>query len=40
MSQLTDFRAVEGRVRDRAREIGAPKGYAYGESFDRVVMAR
>ena len=40
LSQLTDFRAVEARVRDRAREIGTPKGYAYGESFDRVVMAR
>ena len=39
-SQLADFQAVEGRVRDRAREIGAPKGFAYGESFDRVVMSR
>jgi LmbE family N-acetylglucosaminyl deacetylase len=40
VSQLRDFRALEQRVRDRAREIGAPQGYAYGESFDRVVMSR
>jgi len=40
VSQLKAFREVERRVRDRAREIGAPKGYVYAESFDRVVMSR
>jgi LmbE family N-acetylglucosaminyl deacetylase len=39
-SQLRDFGAVEQRVRDRAREIGAPRGYAAAEAFDRIVMAR
>jgi LmbE family N-acetylglucosaminyl deacetylase len=39
-SQLSDFRAVEGRVRERAREIGAPQGYAAAEAFDRIVMSR
>ncbi len=32
------FEAVEQRVRERARELGAPKGYAYAETFDHVVM--
>ncbi len=39
-SQVPDFPAVEARVRDRAREVGAPHGYAYAESFDRIVLPR
>jgi LmbE family N-acetylglucosaminyl deacetylase len=37
ISQVGDrFASVEKRV----RELGAPKGYAYAETFDRVVMQR
>jgi LmbE family N-acetylglucosaminyl deacetylase len=36
-SQFTDFAAVEARVRQRAKELGATQGYAYAETFDRVV---
>jgi LmbE family N-acetylglucosaminyl deacetylase len=32
--------AVEQRVRERARELGAPRGYAYAETFDRIAMQR
>jgi LmbE family N-acetylglucosaminyl deacetylase len=39
-SQVPDFPAVEARVRERAREVGAPHGYAYAESFDRIVLPR
>lgn len=39
-SQISDMTGVETRVRDRAAEIGKPKGYAYAESFDRIVMPR
>ena len=39
-SQVPDFPAVEARVRDRAREVGAPHGYAYAASFDRIVLPR
>jgi LmbE family N-acetylglucosaminyl deacetylase len=39
-SQVPDFAAVEARVRERNAEIGAPKGYAYAEAFDRIVMPR
>lgn len=39
-SQIPDFPGVETRVRERSAEIGAPKGYAYGEAFDRIVMPR
>jgi LmbE family N-acetylglucosaminyl deacetylase len=41
ISQVGDrFASVEKRVRERGRELGAPKGYAYAETFDRVVMQR
>ena len=39
-SQIPDFPAVESRVRERSAEIGAPKGYAYAEAFDRILMPR
>jgi LmbE family N-acetylglucosaminyl deacetylase len=39
-SQFKDFSAVEKRVRDRGAEIGKPKGYAYAETFDRIVIER
>jgi hypothetical protein len=32
--------AVEKRVRDRSAELGKPRGYAYAETFDRIVMDR
>lgn len=37
-SQFSDFSAVEARVRQRAKELGAPHGYAYAEAFDRIVL--
>jgi LmbE family N-acetylglucosaminyl deacetylase len=40
VSQVGDFAGVETRIRERAAEIGRPKGYAYAESFDRIVMPR
>ena len=39
-SQFADFAAVEARVRERAGELGKPKGYAYAETFDHVVLFR
>ena len=39
-SQIADFPGVEARVRERSAEIGAPKGYAYAEAFDRLLMPR
>jgi len=39
-SQFADFPAVEKRVRERSAELGKSKGYAYVETFDRVVLAR
>ena len=39
-SQFADFPAVEKRVRERSAELGKPKGHAYAETFDRVVLAR
>jgi LmbE family N-acetylglucosaminyl deacetylase len=39
-SQFADFAGVEKRIRERAAELGKPKGFAYAETFDRVVMAR
>jgi LmbE family N-acetylglucosaminyl deacetylase len=39
-SQIADFPGVEARVRERSAEIGAPKGYAYAEAFDRILMPR
>jgi LmbE family N-acetylglucosaminyl deacetylase len=40
VSQVGDFAGVEARVRERSAEIGRAKGYAYAESFDRIVMPR
>jgi LmbE family N-acetylglucosaminyl deacetylase len=39
-SQVGDVAAVEARVRERAAAAGQPAGYAYGETFDRIVMPR
>jgi LmbE family N-acetylglucosaminyl deacetylase len=39
-SQFADFAGLEKRIRDRAAELGKSKGYAYAETFDRIVMAR
>jgi LmbE family N-acetylglucosaminyl deacetylase len=39
-SQIADFPGVERRVRERARELGKPPGYAYAEAFDRILMPR
>jgi LmbE family N-acetylglucosaminyl deacetylase len=39
-SQFADFAAVETRIRERAAELGKPKGYAYAEAFDHLVMQR
>lgn len=39
-SQVPDFPAVEKRVRERAAEIGRPRGYAYAEAFDHIVLPR
>jgi LmbE family N-acetylglucosaminyl deacetylase len=40
VSQVGDFQGVEARVRERSAEIGREKGFAYAESFDRIVMPR
>jgi LmbE family N-acetylglucosaminyl deacetylase len=37
-SQFADFAAVEARVRQRAKELGAAHGYAYAEAFDRITI--
>jgi LmbE family N-acetylglucosaminyl deacetylase len=37
-SQFKDFAAVEARVRHRSNELGAARGYAYAEAFDRIVI--
>ena len=37
-SQFKDFTAVAARVRQRSQELGAPRGYAYAEAFDRIVI--
>ncbi|MBI3636290.1 MAG: PIG-L family deacetylase [Candidatus Rokubacteria bacterium] len=39
-SQFGDFRGVEKRVRERNAALGKKKGYAYAETFDRIVMER
>ena len=31
---------MEKRVRDRGAELGKPHGYAYAETFDRIVIDR
>ncbi len=39
-SQFPDFPAMEARVRDRCAALGTPHGYAYAETFDRVLLSR
>jgi len=39
-SQLRDMAGVEKRVRERSAELGKSKGYAYAETFDRIVIER
>jgi LmbE family N-acetylglucosaminyl deacetylase len=39
-SQIGDLAAVEQRIRDRAATLGRPAGYAYAETFDRIVIER
>jgi LmbE family N-acetylglucosaminyl deacetylase len=40
VSQVGDFATVEARVRERSAELGKPRGYAYAEAFDRIVLPR
>ena len=39
-SQFPDFSAVAVRVRERCAALGKPYGYAYAETFDRLLMRR
>ena len=39
-SQLRDFTAVEGLVRQRAADVGKPSGYTYGEAFRVIHLPR
>jgi LmbE family N-acetylglucosaminyl deacetylase len=39
-SQFGDFSRMEKRVRERAAELGKAKGYAYAETFKRIVIPR
>ena len=39
-SQFDDFGALEERVRERSASLGQARGYAYAETFDRIVMPR
>ena len=40
VSQIKDVAAMEKRVRDRNAELGKGKGFAFAETFDRVVIDR
>lgn len=40
VSQFDDFAAIDTRVRERCAALGRAKGYAYAETFDRIVMPR
>jgi LmbE family N-acetylglucosaminyl deacetylase len=40
VSQIRDMAGVEARVRERAAQLGKRKGYAYAETFDRIVIER
>jgi len=40
VSQMKDMVAMEKRVRERGAELGKPNGYAYAETFDRIVIER
>ena len=37
-SQFPDFAAVAARVRERCAALGRPHGYAYAETFDRILI--
>lgn len=39
-SQMRDMAAIEARVRERNAFLGKAKGYAYAETFDRIVIER
>ncbi len=39
-SQMDAFAAVEARVRERAAEAGKARGFAYAETFNRIVIPR
>jgi LmbE family N-acetylglucosaminyl deacetylase len=39
-SQVGDVASLDKRLRERAAELGKAKGYAYAESFDRIVLPR
>ena len=40
VSQFGDFAALDARVRERSAALGRAKGYAYAETFDRIVIPR
>jgi LmbE family N-acetylglucosaminyl deacetylase len=40
VSQIKDMETLEKRIRERGAELGQPKGYAYAETFDRIVIDR
>ena len=39
-SQMDDFPSVEARVRERSAQLGKVKGFAYAETFNRIVLPR
>ena len=39
-SQMDAFAAVEARVRERAAQAGKARGFAYAETFNRIVIPR
>jgi LmbE family N-acetylglucosaminyl deacetylase len=39
-SQFKDFAAVEKRVRERGAELGQPRGFAFAETFEPIVIER
>lgn len=39
-SQFADFGVVASRVRARCEALGKPYGYAYAETFDRILVPR
>jgi len=40
VSQLKDMASGEKRIRERSAELGKPKGYAYAETFETIVLDR
>ena len=39
-SQMGDFASVEARVRERSAQLGKARGFAYAETFNRIVLPR